>query len=376
MVESVSISTQTIAGLCLDCQNHFRILHDTLRSENKDSELSSIDVQNELGRFRIWASDIGAMHIGRASLDHRLRDAEYLYQDVTSLLEDIKESLIGGLLFRIAHSDIVATSLVNDDSENPFLHSHAESVSETESDTSELPHSVKSEGSSRELVEENTYSLRGYYDQVVNFVHKLFDISLLIRKASRKFRTSRAAAHIETDAEGNDVLTEFNRITSLKIKGLYPETPLWLVQRLSDVITKRRQHFYYQKAHTKRRPKIPVAFLSEQPILSKSIVEVDPFESTKRDEPITEPKLPADTRRTKSKSSIKTYTTASELILEDVQPNARKPTLTEIRMNESIFPKPPRNRKYNTFQCNQCFEMLHDKMKDPTLWRSVSAFLN
>ena len=105
MAESVSIPTQTIATLCLDCQKHFRTLHDTLQSKNKDNELSSIAVQNELGRFRIWASNIGAMHIGRLSLDYRLRDADYLYQDVTSLLEDIKESLIEGLLLKIAYSD-------------------------------------------------------------------------------------------------------------------------------------------------------------------------------------------------------------------------------------------------------------------------------
>jgi hypothetical protein len=55
-------------------------------------------VDDELGRFRIWATNIGALSIGRVSLDHRLRDADYLHQNVKSLLEDLKESLSEGLI--------------------------------------------------------------------------------------------------------------------------------------------------------------------------------------------------------------------------------------------------------------------------------------
>ena len=36
------------------------------------------------------------MNTGRASLDCRVKDAEYLYQNIKSLLEDLQESLIEG----------------------------------------------------------------------------------------------------------------------------------------------------------------------------------------------------------------------------------------------------------------------------------------
>jgi hypothetical protein len=88
--------------------------------------------------------------------------------------------------------------------------------------------------------------LRGYYEQIVMFVDKLFEIATLIRKASRRFRSSRAAVHIEVDMEGCDLLAEFKTFMRLKIQGLYPATPTWLCDRLSDVVGKRRQHFYYQ----------------------------------------------------------------------------------------------------------------------------------
>ena len=365
MAQQLSTPSQTIARLCLDCQSQFEVLRDAIRSKNKDRELSSVAVQNELGRFRIWASNIGAMHTGRLSLDYKLQDAEYLYEDVKSLLEDIKDSLLEGLFLRI-HADMLATSLANDKDQNARLYSRPELNFETQSATSNLPDCDSSDESVREVVEENTYCLRGYYNQVINFVNKLFDISILIRKASRKFRTRRAAAHVEKDAEGEDVLSEFKYIISLKIKGLYPRTPPWLVQRLADVITKRRQLFYYQKAHARRRAKNPVALESKH-FISKA---------TKCEEPVTDPHLPTDAKTTKTKSSMKTYTTASEAIPKEEQligQSFGKPTLTEMRMTESAFPNPPKSGKYNTFTCNQCFEMLHAKMREPKSWRSVSG---
>lgn len=93
-------ATETIARLCVDCQRYFVAFIDALETSSEQKhqdELSGTTVENELGRFRIWASNIGALNIGRASLDYRLRDAEYLHQNVNSLLEDLKQSLNEGL---------------------------------------------------------------------------------------------------------------------------------------------------------------------------------------------------------------------------------------------------------------------------------------
>lgn len=90
-----------IAILSLACQRHFGELGNTLDSTNGDkfqNELSSAEIEDELGRFRLWASNIGALSAGKASLDYRLRDAEYLFQNVKSLLQNLKESLSKGFI--------------------------------------------------------------------------------------------------------------------------------------------------------------------------------------------------------------------------------------------------------------------------------------
>lgn len=91
-------SVPILARLSLDCQTRFEILNTSLTSANGGKfALSSTAIDDELGRFRLWASNIGAINIGKASLDYRLRDVEYLHQNVKSLLEDLKESLREGI---------------------------------------------------------------------------------------------------------------------------------------------------------------------------------------------------------------------------------------------------------------------------------------
>lgn len=92
---------KTIAQLGFECQRQIEVLYAKLESDNAQAELS-MAVGDELGRFRLWASNIGALNTGRASLDYRVRDAEYLDQNIKSLLQDLKESLIEGssTLFR------------------------------------------------------------------------------------------------------------------------------------------------------------------------------------------------------------------------------------------------------------------------------------
>ena|SRR5437762_1643197 len=94
---------KTIARLGFDCQKGFVALKATLAgaSDQYIDEVTSSAVDDELGRFRIWATNIGALSVGRASLDYRLREADYLYQNVKSLLEDLKESLSEGLSFKV-----------------------------------------------------------------------------------------------------------------------------------------------------------------------------------------------------------------------------------------------------------------------------------
>jgi len=62
------------------------------------SQLSPDDCAAQLGRFRIWALNIGALQDAHlpTSLEYRLREAPKLVDRIVELLEDIEESIEDG----------------------------------------------------------------------------------------------------------------------------------------------------------------------------------------------------------------------------------------------------------------------------------------
>jgi hypothetical protein len=190
---------------------------------------------------------------------------------------------------------------------------------------------------------------------------------------------------VEKDADGNDVLLEFKSIVSLKIEGLCPQTPIWLKERLTDVIAMRRQQFYYQRAHKRRLASFPTAFQEAAPIEvlktkepPRPLIDAESFEPTKHDVINTKAQAPAPPRTVRSGSTTKTYdTAATELISEDDRQNtaiSAKPAPSEKRIGENIFPDPPKEPHGKAFECNQCFHILPDKTRKPDLWRYKFIF--
>ena len=94
--------TLKIASLCFECQTRYKEFSETLSKTDEGMVPSSVSVRNELGRFRIWARDGGAMRTGKHSLESKLRDVEFLYQGIAMLLEDLRESLTEGSILYIA----------------------------------------------------------------------------------------------------------------------------------------------------------------------------------------------------------------------------------------------------------------------------------
>jgi hypothetical protein len=266
---------------------------------------------------------------------------------------------------------MIATALVNGDYDRGSSGSQSDGASETEWDISVEPERV---GSNESMSDEastaaNSAALRRYYDEIVNIVDNLFAVSILIRGTSPMFQASRAAAHVERDSEGNDILAEFKSIVGLRITALYPATPTWLVQRLQNLIGIRRQQFYYQRAHNRRLARIPTTFRDDDVRVvsdSPGVYVREEYESATR-------------KTTRSRPTVQTTeTAATELILEIEQltaPVPGKATLSEKRLGENLFPASPRGLVGKDFECNQCFYILPNetRLKEAS-WRLGPRF--
>jgi hypothetical protein len=95
-LKQASISDRTHS-----CLESFNALIHSLETHRKGhgEELSLLAVEDQIGRFRLWAGNIGALQEGRGSLDYRLRDAKFVVENVQRLLDSLQASLIGGIHF-------------------------------------------------------------------------------------------------------------------------------------------------------------------------------------------------------------------------------------------------------------------------------------
>ena len=83
-------------------------------SEDRDTSVidPAIYIQDECGRFKVWAENVGAHRTGHLSLDYRLREATRVKQLVVELLKDLTTALQDGLLLYRRHrpciSDVIS----------------------------------------------------------------------------------------------------------------------------------------------------------------------------------------------------------------------------------------------------------------------------
>lgn len=64
--------------------------------EHDDKAVSTL-IQNEMGRFRVWAANLAAHRRGRISLDYRLRYADREREAIISLLNDLDHIINEGM---------------------------------------------------------------------------------------------------------------------------------------------------------------------------------------------------------------------------------------------------------------------------------------
>lgn len=61
---------------------------------NKAQPAPHFVIQDQIGRFRVWAGNTGAHQKGRLSLDYELREAAHIHNTVLELLEELNRSLM------------------------------------------------------------------------------------------------------------------------------------------------------------------------------------------------------------------------------------------------------------------------------------------
>ena len=201
---ATSISSSIIA--CLKSFNDFIEEIRSLQDKNVKGLVAS-SWEDELGRLRMWAANIGAHQTGQSSLDFRLRDASHIREQIIKLLH--------GLLRRLQD----ARDVLADDEE-----SHDEVAPEDD---------ALNDGDRETEIQELQESL-------ATNVNCLFQMSLLVRKPAQH--------DLYLGSRGADVAA-FGPFDYNHVKEKFPEADDALVRRLGYAITRRRRYLKYRERH-------------------------------------------------------------------------------------------------------------------------------
>jgi len=207
-------------------------------------------LQDEIGRFRVWSGNLGALQKGHSSLDYRLRDSPLLSTNTLKFLKELEENIneasaiVSGARLPYELQPKPEVTEEDDDDDDDFFDKDDEDDEDT--------------GSRTEL------SMR--FSEIVDIIDNLYKLSVRIRTPTIRTRSAKAAAFKPKDPEtGVDILSTYAEYDLQHVKELlrYLRQPHegemggadydYLTIRLSAAITLRRRQFKYWK----RRKLIP-----------------------------------------------------------------------------------------------------------------------
>jgi hypothetical protein len=193
-----------ISSSLKSCLKLFVELIESERLAQFETEVSVRKWEDELGRLRVWAANIGAHQSGQSSLDYRLRDASHLRTETTNLLNSLREAL-------------------------QDLHEVVDGSSDAE-DKDEFD----------ELYEGGLTEVQQLYQSVVDVITYLYRISMAIRQPARH---DQLLGTMKIDA------TVFVPWAERHISDKYPSVETELVQRLGAAMARQRAVLKYRERH-------------------------------------------------------------------------------------------------------------------------------
>ena len=168
--------------------------------------------KDELGRFRIWAANIGAHEKNQNSLDYRLRDASHIRGQTIELLNNLvkrlddAEEVLGESLEVGVDEEILSDDACDDGSD--------------EEET----------GSEMKLMQESIAAIIGC----------LFQMSMLLRKPAKKYP--------QLESHWSEVAM-FEAYDIDHVRNKYPKISQAFAMRLGNALTRRRMYLRYRERH-------------------------------------------------------------------------------------------------------------------------------
>ncbi|KAI4192679.1 MAG: hypothetical protein LQ350_008597, partial [Teloschistes chrysophthalmus] len=217
------------------CRNAFNVLLETPPINDEYSKQFSHDSLVDLiGRFNVWAGNIGAGQAGKASLDYRLQEASYIKAAIVQSLQYLAEAI------QEAHSIIGGHRRPYEE-----LSSDSDSTLSSDSDDTRPNDGIGSEVNA-EVARENfpSMELQQLQNSMASFIRNLYQASVIIRK--RPVPHDRLVKSAKIDTSFYECFDERH------VQENYPHTSPELSKRLGIANSRRRKFFKYREQHREK----------------------------------------------------------------------------------------------------------------------------
>ncbi|KAL8996715.1 MAG: hypothetical protein Q9169_003830 [Polycauliona sp. 2 TL-2023] len=195
------------------------------------------DIQDQRGRFKIWAGTMGVFAAGNASADARLRNDE-----------DIKEIMIDMLLrLRRAIDAFLKPVIV----EEPEDESKPDDENSSDDSGESLVLSIGGESDATSIESKVQDHHNATLQEIDDVISKLYRLATLIRKSTSTQENMRVANYIEKGEDGPE-MTDFEIHVRWQINFRLPDASVEIVNRLVHAVIFRRRKLNYRKRHQQK----------------------------------------------------------------------------------------------------------------------------
>ena len=337
-----------------------------LSSQSLDGQ-SSIDLENQLGRFKIWAGNIGVFAAGNASIDFRLRNDP-----------DIKEVMIQMLTWlRKCIEHLINPPLAETPTPKERDSHHSSSSSSSSAslvlslDAISNPDSID-----QNLLQNVSYNRLQVIHDVIT---RLYRLSAVIRKPISFSENTKVARFIDRAQDGQD-REEYESHIRWQIQFRHPEASPLLIDRLANAVVFRRKKLLYRERHQQKLSQgVDDAFMEDLGSLLGSEVMKPGGSNTPqiRRHNSTFLKVAA-TVKTSSQTVPFSTTQASSVNRQGINSYAKSVALSgmtksAIARREKLDVPPPPQPEGETTEaiCPYCFEIVDKAKMARALWTSV-----
>jgi hypothetical protein len=339
----------SIASVFTVCLRSFErvVAFSTNQRGTFSDQVSPSHLEDQLGRLRVWAGNIGAHKVGKASLDYRLREASHIKERIIRLLSDLE------IAIEDAKAIICGERPARDDA----------SDSDSSADEDNTLETWTRDVDSRSHASKPTELQQILLTDVPEIITCLYKLSQTIRNPAPHDRYVKSASIDTSHFEFWDIQHTENK---------FPNAPHFLAVRLGKAISRRRQYLKYCDRHRRklgqdidlprlptitRKPPdtvpVPQFFQNDGP---PATVQVDAVE-------------PSELATTVLTQTTATTFTASNIEVEVEVESDSGQTQTSYAPSESedgrpkLRPPPPPKQFYDNqpFECPFCFVIVNVK---------------